>query len=73
MTADSIIEEIKQLGPAEQAEVIRFAIKLAGERKLTGAELTRLAQRMAQSQDPAEVERLRSAITEGFYGETTRA
>ncbi|HAV63048.1 MAG TPA: hypothetical protein DCY13_11870 [Verrucomicrobiales bacterium] len=73
MTADSIIAEIKQLAPADQAEVIRFAIKLAGERKLTGAELARLAQRMAESDDPAEVERLRSAITEGFYGEPARA
>lgn len=63
MTANSIIEEIKQLGPTELAE----------ERKLAGAELSRLAKRMTASDDPAEVKRLRSAITEGFYGEPARA
>jgi len=73
MTADSIIEEIKHLRPSEQAEVIQFVIRLASERALTGDELARLAQRLAESDDPAEVERLRSAITEGFYGATNRA
>ena len=72
MTVNSIIEEIKQLGPAEQAEVIRFAFKLAGERKLTGDALTRLAQRTAESTDPAEIECLHSASAEGFYGEMAR-
>jgi hypothetical protein len=36
---------------------------------LNGEELGRLAQRMVDSDDPAEVERLRSALTRGFYGE----
>ena len=73
MTTDSIIEEIKQLGPSDQAEIIRFVIRLAEERKLAGADLSRLAQRLAESRDPAEVERLRCAIAEGFYGEKVRA
>jgi hypothetical protein len=69
VTANTIIEEIKQLPPAEQAEVIQFALKLACERPLTAKELNELARRMVESDDPAEVERLKSAIARGFYGE----
>ena len=69
MTATSVIEEIKQLPPDEQSDVIRFAIELARKRQLTGKELGVLAQRMVESNDPAEVERLKSALTRGFYGE----
>jgi hypothetical protein len=73
MTSATIIEEIKQLSPAGQAEVIQFAVKLAKERPLLANELTDLAQRMAESTDPAEVARLKSAIANGFYGESGHA
>lgn len=73
MTATSIIEEIKHLSPDDQARVIQFAIKLAEERQLTPTELDRLARRLATSDNPAEVERLNSAIIEGFYGERRNA
>ncbi len=69
MTASSIIEEIKQLPPAEQSRVIRFALELARERQLAGNELSELARRMADSKDPAEVQKLREEIHRGFYGE----
>ena len=46
MTSEKIIEEIKLLPPDEQTAVIRFALTLAGERQLTGAELNQLARRM---------------------------
>ena len=68
MSATQVIEEIKHLSPAEQAEVIRFAFQLARTRPLTSQELTALAQRMADSDDPAEVARLRTSIASGFYG-----
>jgi hypothetical protein len=71
VTANTIIEGIKQLPPAEQAEVIQFALNLARERPLTSKELNELAKRMVESDDPAEVERLKSAIGRGFYGEVT--
>ena len=45
MTADQIIQEIKSLPPDEQAEVIRFAYRMDAERKLTGKELSSLAER----------------------------
>lgn len=73
MTASTVIDEIKHLSPKEQAEVIRFTLQLARTRSLTGDELTVLAQRFAESRDPAEVERLRTAIVGGFYGEASNA
>jgi hypothetical protein len=69
MTAATVIEEIKQLAPEEQAEVIQFAVELARSRQLTAQELGELADRLAESKDPAEIIRLKSAMTRGFYGE----
>jgi len=36
---------------------------------LTATELNDLTKRMVDSGDPAEIERLKSAISRGFYGE----
>ena len=69
MTATNVIEEIKHLPRAEQSRVIQFAIELARKRQLPGKKLSALARRMADSDDPAEVEKLKSEITNGFYGE----
>jgi isocitrate/isopropylmalate dehydrogenase len=69
MTATNVIEEIKHLPRAEQSRVIQFAIELARKRQLPGKKLSALAQRMADSDNPAEVEKLKSEITSGFYGE----
>lgn len=69
MTAAGVIEEIKHLPRAEQAQVIQFALDLARARQLPGKELSKLAQRMAESDDPSEIERLKAEITRGFYGE----
>ena len=69
MTSAAIIQEIKQLPPAEQAEVIQFTFGLAQSRQLTGKELGELANKLSASEDPAEIIRLKSAMTRGFYGE----
>lgn len=68
MRATDVIDEIKHLPPSEQAEVIRFAIGLARDRQLSGEELEKLADQLANSEDPAEILRLRSAMRQGFYG-----
>jgi hypothetical protein len=68
VTAAKIIEEIKNLPPEQQAEVIRFTYRLDAERKLTGDELSALAKRMTDAIDPAEVALVREAIVRGFYG-----
>jgi len=69
MTAAKVIEEISHLPREEQARVLEFALELARKRQLSGKELSALAQRMVDSDDSAEVERLKSEITRGFYGE----
>ncbi len=68
VTAQQIIEQIKQLDPKEQLGVIRFAYKLDAERQLTGKELSRLATRMTETDDAAEAATIREAIVRGFYG-----
>ena len=69
MTAAKVIEEINGLPPDEQAKVIQHALELARKRQLTADELGELADRLANSKDPAEIIRLKSAMTRGFYGE----
>lgn len=69
MTASAVIEEIKHLSPGDQSKVIQFALELARSRALVGSELTALAQRMVDSDDPAEVEKLKTALSRGFYGD----
>lgn len=69
MTAAKVIEEIDDLPPDEQAKVIQYAVNLAHHRQLSADELGELADRLASTQDPAEILRLKSAMTRGFYGE----
>jgi len=69
VTAAQIIEEIRRLDPKEQLGVIRFAYQLDAERKLTGNELSSLAARMTETDDPAEAATIREAIVRGFYGQ----
>jgi hypothetical protein len=73
MTATQIIRAIETLPPEEQAKVVRFAYRLDAGRKLSGGELSALAQRMVDSHDPAESALLRASITQGFYGVTPNA
>jgi hypothetical protein len=69
MTAAKVIEEIMHLPREEQSQVLEFAVELKRKRQLSGKELSALAQRMVDSDDPAEVEKLKSEITRGFYGD----
>ena len=69
MTASQIIEEIKRLDPKEQLGVIRFAYQLDAKRRLTGKELSGLAERMVNATDPAEQARVREEIVRGFYAQ----
>jgi hypothetical protein len=64
-----VIEEINDLPPDEQAKVIQRALDLVRRRQLSADELGELADRLANTADPAEIIRLKSAMTRGFYGE----
>ena len=68
MTASQIIDEIKGLTPDEQAGVVRFVYQLDAERKLSGPELSTLAARLVNAEDPVEASRVRETIIRGFYG-----
>ncbi len=70
MTANEIIKEIKRLSPKEQMGVIRFAYQLDAKRRLTGEELSGLAERMVHATDPAEEAIIREAMVRGFYSAT---
>ena len=69
MTAAKVIEELMHLPREEQSRVLEFAFELARKRQLSGAELSALARQMVDSDDSAELERLKSEITRGFYGD----
>lgn len=66
VTAAKVIEHIKGSNPGDQVEVIQFALRLARTRPLTSQELGTLADRLAEATDPAEIRRLKSAMTRGF-------
>ena len=68
MTAAQIINEIRALTPEEQAGVVRFVYELDAERKLSGPELSTLAERLVQTDEPIEASRVRETIVRGFYG-----
>lgn len=68
MTAAQIVEEIKRLSPEEQAAAVRLVYQFDAERKLSGRELSSLAERFVNEQDPVEASRVREAIVRGFYG-----
>jgi hypothetical protein len=68
VTASQIIDEIKRLAPEEQAGVVRFVYELDAERKLSGPELSTLAERLVNAVDPIEASRVRDSIVRGFYG-----
>jgi hypothetical protein len=70
MTADEIIEEIKRLDLKEQLGVICFASRLAAERRLTGKELSELAEQLVNATDPAEEAIIRQAMIRGFHSVT---
>jgi hypothetical protein len=69
MTAAKVIEEIIHLPREEQSRVLEFALEIKRKRQLSREELSALAQWMVDSDDPAEVERLKLEITHGFYGD----
>jgi len=67
MTPNEIIKEIKRLDLKEQLGVIRFAHQFAAHRRLTGKELSELAEQMVKATDPTEEAIIREAMIRGFY------
>jgi hypothetical protein len=70
MTAIELIEEIKRLPKEEQGKVLEFALQISEQRRLSPEELGERAQRLAETSDPAEADRLQREIVRGFYGKS---
>lgn len=68
MSSAQVIDEIRHLTPAEQAEVIQFAYRLDAERMLSGKELVALAKKMIAAGDTNEAVEIREQMVRGFYG-----
>lgn len=74
MTANAVIEEIKQLPCEEQSHVIQFVRELERKRRQLAPEaLGELARQMAETKDPAEADRLEEELVRGFYGDKSHA
>lgn len=73
MTGIEVIEEIKKLPKNEQTKVLEFARQLAESRPLTPEEVGELANRMTETQDSAEADRLQKKVVRGFYGGESHA
>ena len=73
VTAVEIIAEIEHLPADEQAKVVAFAQHLGERSMLSGANLSKLAGRLADGPPPAEAARLREEIEKGFYGASSHA
>jgi atypical dual specificity phosphatase len=74
-TAAEAIRRVREVekSAVETERQIQFlenlAIELAGSRQLSGQQLGELADRLASINYPAEIARLKSALTRGFYGQ----
>ncbi len=73
MTAVEIISEIEHLPADEQAKVVAFAQRISERAMLSGADLSKLAGRLADGPNSAETARLREEIEKGFYGVSSHA
>ena len=69
MTADQIIEDIKLLPRVEQSRVVQFAVELARSRQLPAEDLVVIAQKLLETNDPAQKKRFEDELTRGFYGD----
>ena len=68
-----IIAEIEHLPADEQAKVVAFAQRISERAMLPGADLSKLAERLADGPNPAEATSLREEIEKGFYGASSHA
>ena len=69
MNAAAVIDEIKQLPPPEQEQVVEFVQTLETRRPWSGEKLSEYEKKMVDTNDPAEAQRLKQQIVAGFYGD----
>lgn len=72
MNAAEIIEQIRRLPEEDREKVKRFTQLDLEPGQLSGQELADLAEKMIQTGDSAEADRLEQEIIRGFYGDAGR-
>lgn len=70
MNAAAIIDEIKNLPPGEQAQVVEFVHELEKKSPWSGEKLSEHERKMVETTDPAETQRLKDEIVAGFFGDS---
>ena len=73
MNAAAIIDEIKHLPFAERERVVEFVQTLERRRPWSGKKLTEYEEKMVDTKDPAEAQRLKEQIVAGFFGDEPNA
>ncbi len=72
MTASAVIKEIKEQPPGEQSSALQSAADTARISQLPASEISALAQRLVEADELAEVDKLKSALAFGFYGNLSK-
>ena len=70
MSVTEILKELPKLSAKDLAQVFRFVHDLEVKQRMSGRQLSGLAEKLPHASDPKEAARLRQEIGRGFYGMT---
>ena len=68
MSVTEILKELPKLSTKDLAQVFRLVHDLEAKQRMSGRQLTGLAEKLPHAKDPQEAARLREEIGRGFYG-----
>ena len=68
MSVGEILKELPKLSANDLSQVFRLVYDLEAKHRMSGGQLTQLAEKLPLTQDSKEVSRLREEIGRGFYG-----
>ena len=68
MSVAEILKELPKLSAKDLAQVFRLVHDLEAKQRMSGRQLTGLAEKLPHTTDPKEAARLREEIGRGFYG-----
>jgi hypothetical protein len=68
MSVTEILQELPRLSTKDLARVFRLVHDLEAKQRMSGRQLSGLAEKLPHTKDPKEAARLREEIGRGFYG-----
>ena len=68
MSVTEILKELPKLSAKDLAQVFRLVHDLEARQRMSGRQLTGLAEKLSHTTDPKDAARLREEIGRGFYG-----